>query len=475
MKKNKPTLFIIVIALLAFTSCSEAPQREENTSQFEHFITVEGDKLYEGDKEFRFITFNIPNLHVNEDPMPDGWHRNEQWEIEDAFRTISQIGGRVIRMYVPSIRGGIRPGFDKMAHIYAPGEYDEELFRDLDLVLKTANEFGIRVIIPLVDNNRYFGGNLEFAAFYNTGNEEKTRDDFYNDPEIVAGFKHYVAFMLERVNTYTGIPYKEDKAIMAWETGNEISPPPHWSQEIAALIKNIAPNQLVMDGNFYIQESSLHIPELDILSAHYYWGREMLLDSLRADIELIDGKKPFIVGEVPVRDTVELASLLDTIINNNVVGLGVWSLRFRDIKGGFYFHYHGGPAPMGGLVYRWPGFPNGDIVNERGVFKVMRRKAHEIKGVPMPPLPVPEPPYLFDITADGKIGWRGQTGSAYFILEKAEKKNGPWLVAEGELYDDGCPFEPFQLTDEHGKGLFYRMKAVNESGVSQPSNIVKYN
>ncbi len=468
-------LLILLTAFIVFISSNSAKENKQINSQFEHFITVKGDKLYEADKEFRFITFNIPNLHINEDPLPDGWHRSQPWEIEDAIRSISQIGGRVIRMYVPSIKGGKRPGHDKMSHINAPGSYNEELFKDLDLILKTANEFGIRLIIPFVDNNQYFGGNLQFAAFYNKTNDVKTRDDFYNNPEIVSGFKDYISFMLERINTYTGIKYKDDKAILAWETGNEISPPPHWTAEIASHVKSIAPNQLVMDGNFYIQESSLEIPEIDILSAHYYWESEMLLDSLRDDLKQIDGRKPLIVGEVPVRDTLDLVRLLDTIINSNVAGLGVWSLRFRDIKGGFYFHFEGGSAPMGGLVYRWPGFPNGDVVNERGVFQVMRRKAHEIQGITPPKLPVPDPPFVFDIAGDGKIRWRGQTGSAYFILEKSKKQNGLWTIANEKLYDDACPFEPIQLEEKHDKGFYFRMKAVNGSGVSKPSNIVQYN
>ena len=31
------------------------------------FITRRGDKLFDGDREFRFISFNIPNLLVIED------------------------------------------------------------------------------------------------------------------------------------------------------------------------------------------------------------------------------------------------------------------------------------------------------------------------------------------------------------------------------------------------------------------------
>ena len=39
------------------------------SQKYENFITVSGDKLMDGDKEFRFISFNIPNLNYVEDEM----------------------------------------------------------------------------------------------------------------------------------------------------------------------------------------------------------------------------------------------------------------------------------------------------------------------------------------------------------------------------------------------------------------------
>jgi endo-1,4-beta-mannosidase len=47
----------------------------------------------------------------------------------------------------------------------APGEFDEEAFRTLDLVLAKANASGVRLIIPFVDNWRWMGGISEYAAF----------------------------------------------------------------------------------------------------------------------------------------------------------------------------------------------------------------------------------------------------------------------------------------------------------------------
>jgi hypothetical protein len=38
-------------------------------SVFKDFVTVQGDALREGDRPFRFLSFNIPNLHLVEDNM----------------------------------------------------------------------------------------------------------------------------------------------------------------------------------------------------------------------------------------------------------------------------------------------------------------------------------------------------------------------------------------------------------------------
>jgi hypothetical protein len=72
-----------------------------------YFITRAGDKLMEGDKEYRFISFNIPNLHLVEDNMAfeatNEWRFPDEFEITDALNTIKAIGGRAARTYVISI------------------------------------------------------------------------------------------------------------------------------------------------------------------------------------------------------------------------------------------------------------------------------------------------------------------------------------------------------------------------------------
>jgi endo-1,4-beta-mannosidase len=87
-----------------------------------------------------------------------------------------------------------------------------------------------------------------------------------------------------RRNTVTGILYKDDPTILAWQTGNELggwagpSPPAAWTIEMANFIKSIAPSNLVMDGSFgalnargnnRFTEGALRHPNVDIFSNHY--------------------------------------------------------------------------------------------------------------------------------------------------------------------------------------------------------------
>ncbi|MEJ1715022.1 beta-1,4 mannanase, partial [Escherichia coli] len=93
----------------------------------------------------------------------------------------------------------------------------------------------------------------------------KESHEFYTDPQVIADFKDVITYVMNRTNTYTGIPYKEDKAILAWETGNELDSPDAWIAEIVEHIKSQHPSQLILDGNYGVSEASLSHPDIDIV------------------------------------------------------------------------------------------------------------------------------------------------------------------------------------------------------------------
>jgi mannan endo-1,4-beta-mannosidase len=172
----------VFIGLLLFFGCLAAPAADAPM----RFIARRGDKLFDGDREFRFISFNIPNLMVIEDAYeftrPNPWRWPNDYEIEDALESVRQMGGQVVRTYVLSV---YRDGSDmgECVHVRSPGEFNEEGFRALDKVIEVARRKGIRVIVPFVDQAKWWGGIGEYAAF-----RGKPADAFWSDPQLKDDF-----------------------------------------------------------------------------------------------------------------------------------------------------------------------------------------------------------------------------------------------------------------------------------------------
>src|SRR5215471_258525 len=264
----------LAISFLLFVSCFSAFAQND----MRYFITRDENKLMEGKKEFRFISFNIPNLHLLEDNMSfeatNEWRFPDEFEITDALNSVKQMGGRVTRMYVISICR--REGPNSIpCHVIKPGHFNEDAFRTLDKVLEVANRVGVRVVIPLVDNWKWWGGIEQYADW-----RAKRAEFFWTDPDVIADFKKTVGYIVNRRNTFTGTLYKDDKAILAWETGNEINPPYSWTKQIAAHLKSLDTNHLVWDGfyigNRAIQPEALDDPSIDIVSSHHYPGSKKI-------------------------------------------------------------------------------------------------------------------------------------------------------------------------------------------------------
>jgi hypothetical protein len=423
----------------------------------------------DGDAELRFISCNVPNLHYIEDYLPfngtNQWRLPDEFEIRDALLSIKQMGGKVARIYVFSVR---KEGDTvEIFHVEGPGKFNEEAFKTFDKVLQIANEVGIRLIVPFVDNWWWWGGPKEYAAF-----RGRPKDAFWTDEQLIADFKKTIEFVLQRTNTLTGIPYKQDKAVLAWETGNEISPPFSWTKEIAVYIKSIDANHLVLEGSGAreISKEALEDPNLDILATHYYHDAKAAVNFIVKNRQMTKGKKPFIVGEFGIVPTEDIRMITDTVINQGLAGAMIWSLRFRNRDGGFYHHYEYNNYE----AYRWPGFPSGDFYDERNVLTLLREKAHEIDGTTTERLPVPAAPRLLEISDAAEISWQGSTGAESYIVERKQETDTLWTVVGSDVDESRYQYRPL-FSDESaevGKKYLYRVKAKNETGQSDYSNVV---
>ncbi|KAJ3264322.1 hypothetical protein HK104_006491, partial [Borealophlyctis nickersoniae] len=233
-------------------------------------------------------------------------------------------------------------------------QFGEAAFVAMDHAIAIAAEHGIKLIIPIINNHfaewgddiSHYGDYAGFAHLFN-----RHWKCFFTDRVVIDAFKQLLTFLLNRVNTVSGVRYGDDPAILAWQTGNELGghtddpPPGPWTLEIARHIKQLAPHTLVADGTLgwdnrkaRWQKEALAAPEVDIFVNHYQDKR------LEKDADYVAGcGKVFIYGEFGLYTP---ASPYDGIYkrvirNKNVAGALLWSLRFHSAEGGFYTHSEG--------------------------------------------------------------------------------------------------------------------------------------
>ncbi len=461
----------VAVLFGALVTCALFPQAA--SAALDHFITARGDQLIEGGKPFRFISWNIPNLHYVEDNVPftelHPLRFPDRFEVTDALATVQQMGGTVVRTYVLAVRRTNDTPAD-LRHVLGPGKFNEEAFRALDLVLQVANDQGVRVIVPFVDNWIWWGGIAEYAGF-----RGKPKDAFWTEPQIIADFKETVRFLVLRTNTLTGVRYCDDKAILCWETGNELLSPPAWTRDIAAYIKSLDKNHLVMDGyhTTELRPESLDMPEVDIVTTHHYPGpKKSFAELIRENWAKAKGKKPYVVGEFGFVDNAKMAEAMEAIKETGTAGGLMWSLRFRNRDGGFYWH----SEPAGGNQYKafhWPGSPIGAAYDEIAFMNLVRQQAFAIRGLTPPPIPVPEPPKLLSIKDAAAISWQGSVGASPYVVERAAKASGPWTPVGSPVDESFVQYRPLFVDETATAGeWYYRVRARNDSGPSAPSNVV---
>lgn len=134
-------------------------------------------------------------------------------------------------------------------------------------MLSEARKNGIKVILSLVNNYDTFGGKKQYVEWARgRGQAIGSEDDFFTNSLVKAFYKNHVKTVLTRVNTVTGVAYKDDPTILAWELMNEPRCQSDlsgrtiqsWITEMAAHVKSIDGNHMLEAGleGFYGASSS---------------------------------------------------------------------------------------------------------------------------------------------------------------------------------------------------------------------------
>lgn len=450
-----------------------------NSNAFTNFITRDGDKLKDGENIFRFISVNTPNINGHYDGYKNtnsesGYIYDPielSFEMEAYFKDMVQMGVTVIRTWGITVEDG---SGEFEALVTGPHSYNEIAFRRIDKMLELCNKYNIRVILCLVKENKFWGSTASFSKLYGGGN-------YYEDPAVKEGFKHLLKTVATRKNYFTGIEYKDDKAILAWEFGNEVpNSKGAWIAEMADYLKNIDSNHLIADprrANGVQQMKEIvddvvkNCPKIDIVKTRQYPNYRNSVTELWNECK---GKRPMIIDEFQRLDGFK--EVLDEICNTGTSGGLLWSLMKPQYKGGIGGHALFHSYSWGGS--RWPGFNSGEYFNERENLRLIREYGYKIREMEVPPLPAPaNTPFLYENLRSNTVAlkWRCSPGARYYIVERAASLEGPWENISGDFdISYNLYFYPM-FTDSSavpGKSYYYRVIGKNESGLTPPSNVI---
>ena len=262
--------FLLVTALVCQTSLSY--------SQTPSFVTRSGSALQVDGRPFYFLGANAYYL------LDKGAHGDTSL-VTSLFATASRLGMNVVRTWAFfDSPDSMNPAVIQLR----PGVFNERALRTLDLILYEAGRHGIRLLLPLVNSwddyggmNQYVrwrmqgesGGALGKRVRYTQEEREKSitgargqryrvalsealgHDDFYTDSTIRNWYKAYLRFLVQRVNTFSGVAYRDDPAILGWELANEPRSSDRsglivsrWAEDLATYLKQIDASHLLGTG-----------------------------------------------------------------------------------------------------------------------------------------------------------------------------------------------------------------------------------
>jgi mannan endo-1,4-beta-mannosidase len=291
MKVRSASIFIFFLWLV---SCS-LPQKKS-------FIYVNGTRLMLKGEPYRFVGFNMWYASYL------GASEQGRQRLIKELDTLKSIGCTNLRILGASEKNSMPLSISRAIQT-SPGVYDEALIKGLDYVLAEMGKRGIYAVIYLNNFWQWSGGMSQYVN-WSSGDPVPDPDAtggggkfmrysarFYSDSAAIKMNYNYIKMLLNRENTYSGIKYKNDPAVMAWELANEPRPGTDdengesnmslflkWIHETALWIHTIDSNHLVTTGTEGIvgclQNESYFIKEhdskaIDFVNFHLWaknWG-----------------------------------------------------------------------------------------------------------------------------------------------------------------------------------------------------------
>lgn len=265
-----------------------------NQAILQPFVTVDGASFIRNGRPYRFIGANFwPGINLAS--QGEGGDRQR---LRRELDHLQALGIDNLRIMAASEGPDGSPWRMAPTLQPAPGRYNEDLWDALDFLLAEMAKREMVAVVCLSNFWPWSGGMAQYVSWAEGSPIPypppakggswlaymRYSARFYKNEKARAAYWAHLEKVITRENAYTGVAYKDDPTIMAWQLANEprgmFSPCRYrkWIRESARLVKKLDPNHLVCigsEGNTQVPtgnhfKKDHRIPEVDYTTIHIW-------------------------------------------------------------------------------------------------------------------------------------------------------------------------------------------------------------
>jgi len=423
---------VAVLVLATFTASAGTTDRSG-------FVTRSGAGLRLDGKPFRFGGANIEWLGIaGYGPAdPAGPHYPSHFETDDALATAKEIGAKVVRSQTMGDSVGCSLCLEP-----SRGHFNPSAFEPIDYALRSARILGIKIIPTIVGDDAQAGGTgcvyLRWQGISVPNCSLVSMDPFWTDPGVLADVEQHVKALLDHVNVYTHVAYKDDPTILGWDLLNGGGSPTPWTRQISRFVRAIDHHHLILSG-----AANVALSTVDACVSFVYPHWSLPLSFVRRWIDACRAAgKPYIVYEYGWDVTnyptgPALSGFLATLrADPEIAGDAFWALEAHADGHGWM------PVPAdttdpvvartGESGQWWAMYYTGlptlvmSAADMAARAQVIRSHDYAMAGVRPPRHLVPPAPRITAVSP--RLYWRGSAGARNYSIQKSPSAQGPWAT-----------------------------------------------